>query len=239
MSDRSRWSIPALLFALAAAPAVLVGALGKTMVMPPAPVHFGVVLAAAGIAACAAAALTRAGWRAADGRAMLLGTAFSTMTALLAVHGLTTPDVLVGKNGTDRLRRRPRHPGRHRDPRADRAAGAAPHAARKRAARPPGLLGPSVIAPRRDRPRLPDARPQRPDRRLRRRLRAARLRPLLLRAAHPPRDAHVLALAPPGRPAGRRRLHLAGRLARRAARDRPDDARLLRSATGSSSPPSR
>ena len=100
MSDRSRWSIPALLFALAAAPAVLVALLGQTMVMPPAPVHFGVVLAAAGIAACAAAALTRAGWRASDGRAMLLGTAFSTMTALLAVHGLTTPDVLVGKNGT-------------------------------------------------------------------------------------------------------------------------------------------
>ena len=31
---------------------------------------------------------------------MLLGTAFSTMTALLAVHGLTTAGVLVGKNGT-------------------------------------------------------------------------------------------------------------------------------------------
>ena len=30
---------------------------------------------------------------------MLLGTAFSTMTALLAVHGLATPGVLVGPNG--------------------------------------------------------------------------------------------------------------------------------------------
>jgi HD-GYP domain-containing protein (c-di-GMP phosphodiesterase class II) len=30
---------------------------------------------------------------------MLLGTAFSTMTALLAVHGLSTPGVLVGPNG--------------------------------------------------------------------------------------------------------------------------------------------
>ena len=30
---------------------------------------------------------------------MLLGTAFSTMTALLAVHGLATPGVLVGLNG--------------------------------------------------------------------------------------------------------------------------------------------
>src|SRR5919107_5933347 len=99
MSDRSRWSIPALLFVLAAAPAVLVALLGKIMFMPPAPVHFGVVLAAAGIAAVAAAALSRAGWRAADGRAMLLGTAFSTMTALLAVHGLSTPGVLIGPNG--------------------------------------------------------------------------------------------------------------------------------------------
>jgi putative nucleotidyltransferase with HDIG domain len=99
MSDRSRWTIPALLCALAAAPAILVGMLGKTMVMPPAPVHFGVVLAAAGITACAAFTLTLAGWRSVDGRAMLLGTAFSTMTALLAVHGLTTPGVLVGPNG--------------------------------------------------------------------------------------------------------------------------------------------
>jgi hypothetical protein len=30
---------------------------------------------------------------------MLLGTAFSTMAALLTVHGLTTPGVLVGPNG--------------------------------------------------------------------------------------------------------------------------------------------
>ena len=100
MSDRSRWTIPALLCALAAAPAVLVALLGRTMIMPPAPVHFGVVLVAAGIAACAACTLTLAGWRSVDGRAMLLGTAFSTMTALLAVHGLTTPGVLVGPNGT-------------------------------------------------------------------------------------------------------------------------------------------
>ena len=99
MSDRSRWTIPALLCALAAAPAVLVALLGETMAMPPAPVHFGVVLAAAGIAACAALTLTLAGWRSLDGRAMLLGTAFSTMTALLAVHGLSTPGVLMGSNG--------------------------------------------------------------------------------------------------------------------------------------------
>jgi putative nucleotidyltransferase with HDIG domain len=99
MADRSRWTVPALLLALAAAPAIFVTLLGKTMVMPPPGVHFGVGLAAAGIAAVAAAALTRAGHRAADGRAMLLGTAFSTMTALLAVHAMATPGVLIGPNG--------------------------------------------------------------------------------------------------------------------------------------------
>lgn len=97
--DRSRWTIPALLCVLAAAPAVLVAALGRDMVMPAPIVHFAVVAAAAGITATAAFALTRSGWTAADGRAMLLGTAFSTMTALLAVHGLSTPGVLIGPNG--------------------------------------------------------------------------------------------------------------------------------------------
>jgi putative nucleotidyltransferase with HDIG domain len=99
MSDRSRWSIPALLFVVAAAPAVLVAVLGRAMVMPPAPVHFWVGMAGAGLAAVAAGALTLAGWRSVDGRAMLLGTAFSTMTALLAVHAMATPGVLIGPNG--------------------------------------------------------------------------------------------------------------------------------------------
>jgi putative nucleotidyltransferase with HDIG domain len=99
MSDRSRWTIPALLCALAAAPAVLVALLGRTTIMPPPGVHFGVGFAGAAIAAVAAAALSRAGRRAADGRTMLLGTAFSTMTALLAVHAMCTPGVLIGANG--------------------------------------------------------------------------------------------------------------------------------------------
>ena len=44
-------------------------------------------------------ALTIAGARRGDGRAVLIGTAFSSMAALLAVHGLTTPGFLVGDNG--------------------------------------------------------------------------------------------------------------------------------------------
>jgi hypothetical protein len=34
-----------------------------------------------------------------DGRTALIGTAFSTMTAMMAVHGLATPGVLFGPNG--------------------------------------------------------------------------------------------------------------------------------------------
>ena len=45
------------------------------------------------------AALSVAGARARDGRTILMGTAFSTMTALFAVHALATPGFLVGKNG--------------------------------------------------------------------------------------------------------------------------------------------
>jgi hypothetical protein len=56
-------------------------------------------LVAVAVAAIASIGLTAAGLRRRDGRAVLLGIGFSTMTALLAVHGLATPGVLVGPNG--------------------------------------------------------------------------------------------------------------------------------------------
>ena len=62
-------------------------------------VHFWLVASAALAAAVASIVLSLAGARARDGRTVLLATAFSTMTALLAVHGLATPGVLVGPNG--------------------------------------------------------------------------------------------------------------------------------------------
>jgi putative nucleotidyltransferase with HDIG domain len=99
MPDRARWTIPALLTTLALAPAVLVAVAGDTMVMPAPLVHCLIVLVAAGVTAAAAAALSVAGARAGDGRAVLMGAAFSTMTSLLAVHGLATPGVLIGPNG--------------------------------------------------------------------------------------------------------------------------------------------
>ena len=62
-------------------------------------VHFAVVAVGATVAAVASVWLTIAGARIRDGRTMLLGAAFSTMSALLAIHGLATPGILVGPNG--------------------------------------------------------------------------------------------------------------------------------------------
>src|SRR5262249_58477189 len=61
--------------------------------------HFALVAVAASVAAFASAGLTVAGVRRRDGRTALIGTAFSTMTAMLAIHGLSTPGVLFGPNG--------------------------------------------------------------------------------------------------------------------------------------------
>jgi putative nucleotidyltransferase with HDIG domain len=62
-------------------------------------IHFGAVAIGATAAAAAALALTVAGARRRDGRAVLVGTAFSVMAALLCLHGLTTPGIIVGFNG--------------------------------------------------------------------------------------------------------------------------------------------
>jgi hypothetical protein len=81
------------------APLVLLAVLGDRTWMPPAAMHFWLVAGTASVAALASLSLTAAGARRLDGRAVLLGTAFSTMCALLVVHGLATPGVLVGPNG--------------------------------------------------------------------------------------------------------------------------------------------
>ncbi len=61
--------------------------------------HLLLVSLAAGAAAAAAIALTVVGVRRRDATTVLLGTAFSTMTALLALHALSTPGVIAGPNG--------------------------------------------------------------------------------------------------------------------------------------------
>jgi HD-GYP domain-containing protein (c-di-GMP phosphodiesterase class II) len=61
--------------------------------------HFAGVGLTALAATAAAIALTIIGARRHDGRTVLIGTAFSVMAALLALHGIATPDVLMGYNG--------------------------------------------------------------------------------------------------------------------------------------------
>src|ERR1700709_854917 len=93
----------ALLAAAAVVPGAVLEAFGATNVAISGGGHFALVGFAALVAALASAGLTAAGVRRRDGQTALLGTAFSTMTALLAVHGLATPGVLVGPNGVGAL----------------------------------------------------------------------------------------------------------------------------------------
>ena len=88
-----------LLGACAVIPAGLIHFFGRGEVDIPSGVHFLPIAISAGLAAAAAVALTVVGARRGDGRAVIVGTAFSAMAALLAVHGLTTPGILVGSNG--------------------------------------------------------------------------------------------------------------------------------------------
>jgi putative nucleotidyltransferase with HDIG domain len=62
-------------------------------------IHFVGVALGAGVATVSAAALTIAGARLKDGYAVLVGAAFSVMAALLCLHGLATPGILVEMNG--------------------------------------------------------------------------------------------------------------------------------------------
>jgi HD-GYP domain-containing protein (c-di-GMP phosphodiesterase class II) len=79
-------------------PAVLHAFGGKEVQTAPW-VHFALVATGALVAGIASIGLTLAGARANDGRTVLLGAAFSTMTALLLIHGLATPGIIVGPNG--------------------------------------------------------------------------------------------------------------------------------------------
>ena len=63
--------------------------------------HFIVVIATTAVAAGAAFWLTAIGARRGDARAVLVGTAFSAMSALLFLHGLATPDVLLAEQPGD------------------------------------------------------------------------------------------------------------------------------------------
>lgn len=94
-------SMPLLALAafVAAVPAALLHFLGRRPVYFDGSVHIAAVGAGAGLATAAALALTVAGARRRDGRSVLVGCAFSVMAALLLLHGLATPGILVGRNG--------------------------------------------------------------------------------------------------------------------------------------------
>jgi putative nucleotidyltransferase with HDIG domain len=94
-------SIPLLTLAafVAVVPAALLHFIGRDKVLIGGWVHFGGVALGAGVATAAAIALTVAGVRQRDGHAVLVGTAFSVMAALLCLHGLATPYLFVDDVG--------------------------------------------------------------------------------------------------------------------------------------------
>jgi putative nucleotidyltransferase with HDIG domain len=86
---------------------------GATAIVPPALIHFisrdqvqfsskthfwSVVLSSL-LATTAGVVLSYGGWRRADARAVLVGTAFTVMASLLFVHGLASPGFIVEMNG--------------------------------------------------------------------------------------------------------------------------------------------
>jgi putative nucleotidyltransferase with HDIG domain len=93
--------VPAV--ALVGAGAVIPGGLihyyGHDQVHFGAGLHFYGVGVSALAAALAAIALSVGGIKRGDGRVVLVGTGFTVMAALLAIHGLATPGVIIGMNG--------------------------------------------------------------------------------------------------------------------------------------------
>jgi putative nucleotidyltransferase with HDIG domain len=91
----------------------LVVAAGATAILPPALIHFvsrdqvqlssqthfWVVVLSSLLATAAGVVLSYGGWRRADARAVLVGTAFTVMASLLFVHGLASPGFVVEMNG--------------------------------------------------------------------------------------------------------------------------------------------
>jgi HD-GYP domain-containing protein (c-di-GMP phosphodiesterase class II) len=83
----------------AVTPAAVELALGRDPVQLTARMHVLAVGFTALAAAVAAVALSIAGARRRDARAVLTATAFAIMAGLLALHGLATPGIFVGVNG--------------------------------------------------------------------------------------------------------------------------------------------
>jgi HD-GYP domain-containing protein (c-di-GMP phosphodiesterase class II) len=83
----------------AALPAIVELVWGGDRVSFTGTLHFYSVGISALVATAAAAGLTAIGARRGDTRTIVIGTAFAVMASLLALHGFSTPGVLVGNNG--------------------------------------------------------------------------------------------------------------------------------------------
>jgi HD-GYP domain-containing protein (c-di-GMP phosphodiesterase class II) len=83
----------------AVAPVAALALWGHVMVMPPMEVHFWAVSGSALAATLAAVWITLVGARQEDVRTVIVGGGFALMAALLAVHGIATPGILIGNNG--------------------------------------------------------------------------------------------------------------------------------------------
>jgi putative nucleotidyltransferase with HDIG domain len=92
-------SLLALLAACAVVPGSIIHFIGGNEAEIPSGFHFFALGISAGLAAAAAVVLTLSGARRGDARSVLIGTAFSSMAALLCIHGLMTPGFLVEMNG--------------------------------------------------------------------------------------------------------------------------------------------
>jgi putative nucleotidyltransferase with HDIG domain len=92
-------SLLALLAGCAVVPGAAIHFVGHNEVEIPTGIHFFAIGISAGLATAAAVVLTMSGARRGDARSVLIGTAFSSMAALLCIHGLMTPGFLVGDNG--------------------------------------------------------------------------------------------------------------------------------------------
>jgi len=95
----TRFPVVILVGALAVLPCAMLAAAGTRMIMIPGIAHLLVVGTAALLAAAAALTMSVRASKFGDGRAVLLGFAFSVMAVMLLVHALATPDVLIGSNG--------------------------------------------------------------------------------------------------------------------------------------------
>ena len=84
---------------MAILPPALIHFVSRDQVQFSSETHFWAVVLSSLLATAAGVVLSVGGWRRADARAVLVGTAFTVMASLLLVHGLASPGFIVEMNG--------------------------------------------------------------------------------------------------------------------------------------------